>query len=634
MYLNPAAGKKFVMLCSIFLFAFVGALSAEPVSEATARLAAARYAATVSPLRSKPEITLVYTGTDNASPATGLRTNSDPLLYIYNVGKESGFVIVAGDDKAFPILGYAGSGSFGTEQMPDNLAYWLTFYEDETAYARRTNEYAASDEIAQQWQALLSGEQTDAAASEYVLETALWDQQSPYNYFCPMDGNTRSVAGCVATAMAIVMHYHQWPEKGAGSNRYTMKNGKRLNESFNVAYDWGNMRSTYPMFGWSTNERNAVARLIYHCGVAANMEYGSSSSGAFSPNMQKAVVTNFGYDEGAYLAYRDLYSDNEWNNLIRSELDDSRPVIYTGENPTTSSGHMFVIDGYGEDDYFHVNWGWSGMSNGFYRLSGLNPSSAGTGGTTEGNGYSRQQDALIGMQKPVKGSIPRYEVFFMEADPPEGVQPGAFGLYTDVDNIIKDQPFNLYYAYVYNYGYHSFPGPFAFFLEDKAGNVKDTLHIIDVEEMGGELPPSNIMWGDEGIPLTITTNVEAGDRIRMHYYTKDYGWTPLRGEPGIILELPVFANDLATTLASLQVQPSGITVSSGRTDTEFIIRSKSNAAVLGVTLYDLSGHILKEERFRSGDSQVTFSLSSREAGVYILSVNTTEGNSRHKVINR
>jgi hypothetical protein len=609
----------------LLLFLFTSNLPAGVVSEKTALQVAARYVESLSPVRSStPELTLVYAGSGISSG--GLRTGEgEPLLYVYNVAEENGFVIIAGDDQAFPVLGYAGKGSFGTGEMPENLSHWLAFYEKEIACAIE-NGYAATEKVSQQWQALRSGSVTGPSPG-YVLETAKWSQEHPYNYLCPMDGDRLSMTGCVATAMATVMRYHQWPEKGTGSNRYTcMLNGEKvtLYEPFAVSYDWKNMRDTYNTSSyWNETESHAVAQLMYHCGVAVSMSYSSSSSGAFSYNMQKALIRNFGYDEGAYLAYRDLYSAGEWHSLIRKELDNRCPVLYSGETED-QSGHLFVVDGYTEDDYYHVNWGWNGSSNGYFRLSVLDPYSQGAGGGGESANFCYHQDALIGMKPAEKNTVPRYEVFFIKH---ENTDTRAFGIYSDADKIVKGEPFNLYYTYIYNYGYRTFPGPFAFFLEDSKGNVKDTLEIVDLGKEG--LPNGYVLYEDEGIPLTLTS-VEEGYRIRMYSYSEGYGWEPLRGEPGSVLELPVFPEN--TVSNRLPVQPAGVELSFTPGNAELIIRSKSAASVWAAALYDLSGRMTGEKRFQQGNTQAVIPLSGMKAGIYILSVRTSEGDSRHKII--
>ena len=199
-----------------------------------------------------------------------------------------------------------------------------------------------------------------------------WNQDSPYNNLCPIiniSTSKRAVTGCVATGMAQVMKYYQWPVTGTGSNSYTTST-KHIPLSLNFSqttFDWANMTETYNGSS-SAAQKNAVATLMYNCGVSVNMDY-AESSGAASTASAKALVNKFGYNPNIQHIDRRYYTRDEWKSIIKDELSAARPVLYGGDDGT--SGHFFVCDGYDNNDFFHFNWGWAVYQTGIlgYQLS-------------------------------------------------------------------------------------------------------------------------------------------------------------------------------------------------------------------------------------------------------------------------
>ena len=281
-----------------------------------------------------------------AYTATSSNGSADNLLYVINRDRDNGFVVVAGDDAvANPVLGYTDSGSFSYDKIPDNLKWWLG------EYARQI-EYMTTHDI------------TSAPAPTFEsnagpLITTRWNQYEPYNNLCPIKQNERVVTGCVATAMAQVINYYEWPKQGTGSHSYEW-NGQTLSADFgSTTYDWNNMADIYDGTN-SDAENDAVATLMYHCGVSVDMNYDISAnggSGAFSMDVPVALVEYFGYASDVILKSRDYYSYNEWLSMLKAEIDARRPIYYSAQS--TSGGHAFVLDGYNTDGYFHVNWGWA-----------------------------------------------------------------------------------------------------------------------------------------------------------------------------------------------------------------------------------------------------------------------------------
>lgn len=338
--------------------------------------------------------TFLNTNGVNANKLTDLSAEAGfTNLYIYNADK--GFVVMAADDRVQPVLGYSLTGSFDPDAMPDNVRAWLQGYSDEIQWTVENNT-KATDETAQQWSDLENGVRgTKATVVVEPLLYTMWDQGEPYYNLCPTatSGGTtyHAVTGCVATAMAQIMKYWNWPIKGNGSYSYKPSGFAQQSVNFgNTTYDWANMTDTYDANSTEA-EQTAVATLMWHCGVSVNMAYGLDASGAQSSSIPNALKNYFRYNTSVSMKYKSSYTNTNWTNLIKGELDAHRPVQYSGNDG--SVGHAFVCDGYDNSNYFHFNWGWSGMYDGFFTLNTLNP---GTGGTGSGSGnYNQSQSAII-----------------------------------------------------------------------------------------------------------------------------------------------------------------------------------------------------------------------------------------------
>ena len=311
----------------------------------------------------------------------------DAAIYVFSYSGDKGFMLVSADDAFAPLLGYSETNAFSIENMPVNLQSWITLYTDQIQEGRNLAPYVSSTRA------------EEKGRIEPMIKTQ-WDQMDPYNSECPELNGRKCVTGCVATAMAQVMKYWQYPQVGKGSNTYTPSAfGEPISMDFSdVTFDWDNMLDTYPRNGYSATQRRAVAMLMKACGYSVSMNYTNWESGAFSKNIMGALISNFGYDQGVRQVLRSGYSSqDEWNDMIYNELATTGPVIYGGQS--TSGGHSFVCDGYDGNGYFHINWGWGGMSDGYFLLNELTPAEVGTGGHY--GGYNLQQDAIVGIMPPV-----------------------------------------------------------------------------------------------------------------------------------------------------------------------------------------------------------------------------------------
>lgn len=317
--------------------------------------------------------------------------------YAYNIGQDCGYVLVATDDNVEnTILGYSDKGTFDATRMPDNMRWWLTEYDRQVEEASKlTKEQLRSMRT-----------RRVAPAAEYTeinpLLTTRWNQDAPYNDFCPIDAyGQRSMTGCVATAMAQVMNYHKWPKTGTGSNSYEWYDDNMLSCDFSKStYDWDNMLNTYDENS-PKKAKDAVAKLMYDVGIAVNMNYSSSASGAFSTSVATAARDFFRYPKGTTFKIRSYYYKQEWEDMIYQELANNRPVYYSGSG---TGGHAFVCDGYSTDGFFHFNWGWGGNADGYFRLTLLDPDFNGIGSSS--GGYSSGQSVVVGMDKDATEEVP------------------------------------------------------------------------------------------------------------------------------------------------------------------------------------------------------------------------------------
>lgn len=341
-------------------------------------------------------LTLSYTSKD---PATG-----NAGVYVFNCSGDNGYAVISADDVAEALLGYADEGRFDPDNIPANMKAWLETYTAEIAWA---STQSSSEGIS----TYASGRPTRSSIAP--LCKTQWNQSAPYNNECPLDprNNQRCVTGCVATAMAQVMKYHNWPEKGTGSHSYTTSSlGIEQSLDFSsITFDWANMLDVYPNTATAAQEK-AVATLMHAAGVSVDMNYTSGSSGAGNMIIATSLLDYFGYDKGLSFQNRGWYGIYEWEDLIYDNLKTCGPVIFGGQS--TSGGHEFVCDGYSQDGYFHINWGWGGMSDGYFLLSALNPSQQGIGGSS--SGYNIDVDAIIGIRKPVADS--QYNVIFTTSE--------------------------------------------------------------------------------------------------------------------------------------------------------------------------------------------------------------------------
>jgi len=391
----------------------VSAVNASPVAVDVAQATASSFygqkSATVV-----SATTLVQTETNAAGTA---------LYYVFNINQNDGFVIVSADNAASPVIGYSTSGQYVLPAKGTNMEFWMNLRKNELN-SIITNNVKATDAINVEW-ASYSDSKTDRSVHKAMstgtqLVQSTWDQQEPpypYNYFMPptTTGSTssnQSVTGCVATAMAQIMRYWQYPAKGSGSHSYCdctsggyTDNWGTLSASFTHTYNWSAMPLAPTKTSKVSTADTDIARLMYDCGVSVEMDYDPNGSGAYVTTAdnpggacaQVSFVQYFLYDANTIRNVQyPMSSEQAWIDTIENEFNNNRPVEYAGDDPS-DGGHTWVCDGNDNTtpyNQLHMNWGWSGTDDGYFLVTSLNPSSLG------GGSFSQNLEALIGIQPP------------------------------------------------------------------------------------------------------------------------------------------------------------------------------------------------------------------------------------------
>ncbi len=369
--------KKLFLFPSLLLLFF--GLNATSVSVETAHTVAVNFFK-VTTANTNVNATLKYSRTEGDNTVD---------FYVFETSPAPGFVIVAGNTNTKPVIGYSTETNFNLN-VPHaiGLNYWMSHAAARIHKGVILN-VQPDDEINRLWNAYLNGQNPYPQRNGSVspLLTTTWDQEPNYNAFCPYntgDGQ-RAVTGCVATAMAQIMKYWAYPTRGRGSYSYTdappnfSGNYGTLSANFDTAFSWAQMPASIN----STN--NQIALLMYDLGVSVGMDYGDdnqggsgawvlqSEAGAGLPCSQYSYVNYFYYNPNTIQGIiKSQYSENDWLNMIKNELNSGRVVQYEGDDVNGGGGHTWVCDGYDAGGSLHMNWGWSGQSDGYFACTNLN----------------------------------------------------------------------------------------------------------------------------------------------------------------------------------------------------------------------------------------------------------------------
>ena len=367
-----------LMLCVVYA-------AAEPVTKDQALQKAKAFLAKKG-MAANTSLNLVYQGRQKGHQNGAPARNAG--YYVFNNGHDGGFVIIAGDDCAEEVLGYADKGSFDADNIPTNMQAFLEGYAEEIAAARARGAKAPE-----------GGETVETARKVVapLIETH-WNQHEPYNLMCYNNSGQQCVTGCVATALAQVMYYYRWPANETSViPAYTSEYGDTFDDLPVTTFKWDKMKPVYLNTGEDDVEAElAVAELLWYCGHSVKMNYAPGESGGYESMIPNALKNYFGYPGSPTWVTRDKYTTEAWDELIYHELKYGRPVLY-GAKTSGGSGHEFICDGYDGHGLYHINWGWGGLSDGYFRLQALRPTSQGTGGSSDFGGYSLGHDAIIGV---------------------------------------------------------------------------------------------------------------------------------------------------------------------------------------------------------------------------------------------
>ena len=557
------------------------------------------------------------------------RSVSSDCFYIFTSSDSTSSVIVAADDCAYPVLGFTDRPLPSLDSVPDNIRAWLDGYRRQIQYARDNN-LMPSPQVRARWRSVEQMAEPKTVVAP-LLKTQ-WDQDAPYNKLVPASMPT----GCVATAMAQIMRFWSYPKRGTGSRSYSA-NGYSLSADFeHVTYNWSLMPAR--LTGSSPDyQKTAVATVMYHCGVASMMTYSPSGSGTYLIEIgsqrgddcaEYAFKNHFGYSSRMKGRFRDYktqrsgYSDEEWTNLVKEDLDAGRPVLYSGYGDSYDSGHAFVCDGYRDDDTFHFNWGWSGWFDGWFALNALVLNEVGTGGG-DGN-FNYYQHALFNLE-PDSGQeeIITKDIYDLQ-------------MYSDLSisnpsiSSLTRQPLGIM-AHVRNYGEKPFAGSLFAVISDSIGNPLDTIWKNNVELSSAQdksysvsgypslmlLPAAySVMLyslDSEGVQMPV------GDK---YFSNQDFFEVALPESELTVLSPFILSDSL------MSGEAAHISVSAG-----FISRTLSSCrvrlALLSLSLNEVKQVLLSQTL--SGDSSsaavdLTFSgVLSVPAGSYILALQYSDG---------
>lgn len=415
--------KHLFTLVSLFLVGLV--VQAQTVTLETAQERASSFLKThrthANAVQAKtPNLTLAHRATD----ATG----SEVYYYVFN-NEAGGFVIVGGDDAAEEILGYSSEGSFDDKTLPPNFRWWLSVYSNQIASAIHAVKDGSLDlRAAKASRAKRKASRIDIPnLLTHEGEEICWNQSKPFSCLIPFGQDPDPVVtGCVATAFAQLMYKYEhpkYPYTGIGSYSYphnvyddntkTSYKSATFSADFTTPIDWSSMKPKYD-YAWTGNgSEMAVASLMYKIGVAAEMDYQRQSTGGSGTDTKKAgaaLVNNFKYDKSIRTDAREYFTDEQWESLIYNELNEGRPLIYSGKS--TTSGHAFVCSGYQTStNKFYINWGWGGSYNGYFLLTptltdkALTPNGTGIGGGSPSSSYVESQRVVYRVMPEAGGMV-------------------------------------------------------------------------------------------------------------------------------------------------------------------------------------------------------------------------------------
>lgn len=490
-------------------------LFAAPIGEQKAREIALKFFGTSGTRTSSVVLEMEWAGSDiesveksggvTRSSAVGSENDvEEALVYIYNRVDTKGFVVVAGDDKVKkPILAFSYDNTFDVENMPDGAKAILQAWCQQVAATRASNRLSAATRA----------DDTSVGNVVCKYETALWDQGEPFRSESPVHNGTKTRIGCVSTAIAIMIRYHQWPECGVGTTpEYTYRPSMDRTSTITIEtnklgrkYDYSKMLLDYTK-GYTEAEGAAVAALVYDVGTSVQAQFDTNNTTPLIDNYASSIVRYFRYTKNTRRVDGDGYAQSEWIEMVKANLLKNGPTIFRGQH--TSGGHCFILDGYTDANYFSVNFGWSGSSNGYYLLPSLQ--------------YYLNQAAffdLIPDRDDSSEYVDHLTLLYKETS-----NATYRGLYTLESKYMVGKSF-VAPILVTNSGIADYYGQFCIAHCNKSGEIKEVLYTIS--RSSKKISPS----GYAGYLPTIQINktIESGDRLRVFSRSSsDAAWERVR----------------------------------------------------------------------------------------------------------
>lgn len=505
--------KDLLLLLSLMLLLSVSAI-AGPRSYQQAKAIAQRQAALLG-----IEMDAEVAASAKAAPRMSVSSAVSPsatCYYVFANGEDKGFTIVSGDDRMPEVVGYSAQGTYDPDHLPANYVDFMKAYQ-ETVEALLKGDAQVSGGLAEarQWRA----ERAGTAAVAPLLGGIKWNQTEPYNNRCPLyDETNRSVTGCVATAMAQVMMYHQYPKELKSTiEAYTTKSKGIKIPAINSGetYDWDNMLPDYSKTDYSSAQADAVAKLMYHCGAAVKMDYGPSSGANVTPAI---LATYFGYDADLMQDLtRTCFTLQQWMTLVDNELKAKRPILYSGQS--SGGGHEFVCDGSDGKGLYHINWGWGGYQDGYFDLTILQPQKGGAGSGSAVDGFNRDCSMIIGIA-PDNGKVDEPLASYpqiMSMD--HGGMTGITWTKTTREHVLEPFQAEARTCFV-NQSTTDFSGYFAYGIK-----ANGTIVLVSDYEGGWNLPavkPNGGTWGTYGDNPELTISYPFPQGINVIYPVYSY----------------------------------------------------------------------------------------------------------------
>lgn len=356
-----------------------------------------------------------------------------------------GWMLISADDQSDPLIGYSPDSVFPEENdMPVNMQGQMNWYGDQV---KRNARFSGPRHRG--WTELSRPVQSSRRAASGKVEPLIkvnWNQTGSYQRYCPKTNDGQAVVGCVAVGMAQAMSVAKWPDRPVGEYGYTHSTYGSIYVNYDeeAPYDWNAILS-------GANSNDGAARLLYHCGVSVKMDYGVDGSGTQTAYIAGALTRNFKYPQSVRYYSRDGWDDEEWRDMIITELQEGRAVAYSGSDPKKNYGHCFNLDGFDGTSAFHVNWGWGGVGNAYFQLNGLKDAKMDMN-------YTNGQGVVVGIRPPSE----KPSNIYLSGNTVKAMQPAGTVVGTiSVESEAENPTYEFKVVGEYNVIFHmNMPAPF------------------------------------------------------------------------------------------------------------------------------------------------------------------------------